>query len=163
MNFYEISFCEYILEQLVIAANMKNMNLENKNKYIEFIYKVISHYFLSMDPYKVSINLDSYVNIIYNSEKYGEKTYRIFFPWYREYKFYIPENIHNVECPTVNFSDVINYYKEENLKKQLKNIKNVINELLNHGLTIEKIETQIKSILYKEKENHKQKVKRPQK
>ena len=69
MNFYEISFCEYILEQLVIAANMKNMNLENKNKYIEFIYKVISHYFLSMDPYKVSINLDSYVNIIYNSEK----------------------------------------------------------------------------------------------
>jgi len=135
MKNYQIEELETIFNKLVEYANKKkkckNINLENKDSYIEFIYKKISQYFLYIDPYKVLIHLDSYIHIIYNSEKYGQKIYRIYCPWYGKNEFYIPDNIYNVECPIVNFNDVIYFYKGE-----------------------------IKNILYKEKEVNKQKIKR---
>lgn len=164
MENYQIKDIEPIFNKLVEYAHKKNklkqINLENKDSYIKFIYKKISQYLLSIDPYKVLLYMDSYVNIIYNSEIYGEKIYRIFCPWYGKNEIYIPENPNDINCPMLYFNDIMNYYKELNKKEKLINIEKGINELKNQGLTPIEIETEIKNILYKEKEVNKQKIKR---
>ena len=163
MKNYQIKDFENIFNQLVEYANgnknNQNINLVNKDKSIEFIYKIIFQYCFSENIILSRSYLNAYVDVIYNNKQYGEKTYRIFCPWCSDNEFYIPYNINDVVCPIVNFDDVINYYKEETKKEQFKNIKISINELVNQGLTKEEIETQIKNILYKEKENPKQLVK----
>ena len=163
MNKNAINAFEKIFEKLVEYANEKknnqNINLGNKDKSIEFIYKIISQYCFSKNIILSRSYLNAYVHVIYNTKQYGEKIYRIFCPWCSDSAFYIPNNVNNIECPIVKFEDVINFYKEEKKKEQLNNIKIEIEELLEEGLTKEEIETQIKKILYKEKENPKQLVK----
>lgn len=166
MRVYQTKEFETVFNKLVDSANEKykdnNMSKKQKEKYIEFVYREIAKYLMSKKILLSRSYLHAYVQIIYNSEMYGEKIYRIFCPWDRP-EFYIPNNIYDVDCVTVNFFDLINYFKLENQKKQLKNIKIGINELLEQGLTKEEIEIQIKSILYNKQENPKQKIKRLQK
>ena len=166
----QIKDFEIVFQKLVKYANQKKENKKNINisidkmdKYIEFIYKRIGEYCMSKKIRLSDSYLSAYVNVIYNSEEFGEEIYRIYCPWYGIKEFFIFDNITNVDCPTVNFIDVINYHIESNKKDQLKNIRISINELREQGLSIEQINNYIENILYKETENPKQKVKTLQK
>ena len=163
MKNYQIRELENIFYLLVQDVNEESNNnslsKELKEKYIEYIYKKIGQFLISKKIRLSNTFFTAYVQVVYNNELYGEKIYRIHCPWNSQKSFYVPENVQSVECPLVNFVDVINYYKEENKKEQLKNILIALNELIEQGLNGEEIEIYIKNILYNE--NTKQKVKTP--
>jgi len=69
--------------------------------------------------------------------------------------FGIKKNLDDVDFPIINFKNVIKYYYEKNQIKELEELKMIIIELKNQGLSSDEIENYIKNILSNENENNK--------
>jgi hypothetical protein len=134
-------------------------NLMDGTKYsqsIEYVFKKLRKY-CKDKGIQISTGFDNaYIYVICENESMQQQIYKLYCPFgYISKSITIVNNLDNVDFPIINFKNVIKYYNEKNKIKELEELRKIIIQLKNQGLSSAEIENHIKNTLSNENNENK--------